>query len=542
MNREALIEDVLDKVAGTMLIGPWRFHSIWRDLRELIPGRHSLTQHVVQFAFWQFRKKPKVAALRKHLAKHGDLVAVIREDRKIQRAVARWEVVARELADALLQVEPPSSDVSGAPSEVSWHDATHVERTLAQLVGRRQAWMAKLAKELVATCAANVEAESLAAVVAVSDVFRSAFQRFDSVRQLANRSRVGQMRPCGVAPRSWRVPEIVSPQQLADWLALPLSRLLWLANGTAEFRSSAAAQHYRYRWSPKRSRGYRLIEAPKPALKSVQQDILHGILNRIPGDGSSHGFQSGRNIKTYCAPHIDSAMVLRLDLKDFYVSVQRKRVQAIFRTAGYPEAVVQLLSQLCTNCTPRSVIALSPALGARTTDENAFRASHLPQGAPTSPALANLSAYRLDRRMSGLAAKFCANYTRYADDLLFSGEADFARQAKRFHVLALAIALDEGFQIQPRKTRMMRRGVRQTAGGLVVNDKVNTSRREYERLKATLHNCKKFGPESQNRQGHADFEAHLRGLVSFHAHINPARGQSLLRAFQDAFSGSDETP
>ena len=81
----------------------------------------------------------------------------------------------------------------------------------------------------------------------------------------------------------------------------------------------------------------------------------------------------------------------------------------------------------------------------------------------------------------------------------------------------------------------MRRGVRQRAAGLSLNDKVNTNRRDYEKLKAILHNCAKFGPESQNRNGHTDFGSHLRGLVEFHALVNPQRGEKLKRAWERVF-------
>ena len=105
---------------------------------------------------------------------------------------------------------------------------------------------------------------------------------------------------------------------------------------------------------------------------------------------------------------------------------------------------------------------------------------HLPQGAPTSPALANICAYRIDCRLTGLAEASGAVYTRYADDLAFSGGEDFERSAERFAIRAAAILLEEGFQVHHRKTRIMRQGVRQYLAGVVINEHVNVIRRDYD--------------------------------------------------------------
>lgn len=157
---------------------------------------------------------------------------------------------------------------------------------------------------------------------------------------------------------------------------------------------------------------------------------------------------------------------------------------------------------------------------------------HLPQGAPTSPALANLAAFHLDCRLTGLARSVGAAYTRYADDLVFSGGHDFGRMAGRVLIQAGAIALDEGFEVNTRKTRIMRQSVAQRAAGLVLNQRVNIPRREYDQLKAILHNCVKSGPGGQNRSTRADFRAHLAGRIAYVKQTNPARGARLWETFQ----------
>ena len=198
-------------------------------------------------------------------------------------------------------------------------------------------------------------------------------------------------------------------------------------------------------------------------------------------------FEPGRSIATFVAPHVGQTIVLKMDLRDFFVSITSARVMSMFLTAGYPEAVARLLTGLCTNTVPLDVWKQSAGLGPAPSHspENwlarrRYRQPHLPQGAPTSPALANLAAYRLDARLAGLAKTAEARYTRYADDLLFSGGEAFARSIRRFLVHAAAIALEEGFAVQHHKTRVMRQGVQQRAAGVVINQKANIPRREYE--------------------------------------------------------------
>jgi RNA-directed DNA polymerase len=131
-----------------------------------------------------------------------------------------------------------------------------------------------------------------------------------------------------------------------------------------------------------------------------------------------------------------------------------------------------------------------------------------------------------------LAAAAGALYTRYADDLAFSGDEEFERRAGRFSIHVAAILLEEGFSVHHRKTRIMRQGVRQQLAGLVVNRRINIRRGDFDRLKATLTNCIRHGPESQNREAHPRFRAHLEGRVAFVEAINPGKGSRLRALFQ----------
>ena len=122
-----------------------------------------------------------------------------------------------------------------------------------------------------------------------------------------------------------------------------------------------------------------------------------------------------------------------------------------------------------------------------------------------------------------------AQYTRYADDLAFSGDEEFARCVERFSVQVARIVAEEGFAVNHRKTRVMRRSVRQHLAGLVVNERANVRRTDSDTLKAILTNCVRLGVESQNREGHADFRAHLTGRVAFVKAVNPEKGKKLER-------------
>jgi hypothetical protein len=120
-----------------------------------------------------------------------------------------------------------------------------------------------------------------------------------------------------------------------------------------------------------------------------------------------------------------------------------------------------------------------------------------------------------------------AEYTRFADDLAFSGDEQFEKRAERFSIHVAAILLEEGFRVNHRKTRIMRQGVRQHLAGVVVNKRTNVIRNDFDRLKATLTNCIRHGPQTQNRAAHPDFRSHLAGRVAFIASINASRGHRL---------------
>jgi len=348
-----------------------------------------------------------------------------------------------------------------------------------------------------------------------------------------------RMRPVSSAS-NWNVPAIGSIGALAQWLQLTPGELEWLADLnrlTTRFPSPSQSRlgHYHYRLLVKSSGALRLIESPKQHLKQLQRQILAGILEQIPLHAAAHGFVKHRSIKSFAASHAGRALVARMDLHDFFPSIRRDRVQGLFRTAGYPESVADLLGGICTHPAPRGIWkSLAGGVSPETMAEARalYAWPHLPQGAPTSPAIANICMYRVDSRLDGLAKSTGGTYTRYADDLAFSGDAHFARSVERLLAQAAAILAEEGFAVHHRKTRIMRQSVRQQLAGLVVNQQPNIMRGDFDRLKATLTNCIRHGPETQNRDAHPAFRLHLEGKIAFVEMINPARGARLRRIYE----------
>jgi hypothetical protein len=358
-------------------------------------------------------------------------------------------------------------------------------------LGRRWRWLRPLAQRYVVAFAGQTRPRQRNVVqFLLRDAgFRSAWSRHLhelQVEQWLTESQ--QMQPVAAAA-TWDVPATESAGALANWLLLDHGELAWFADlkGLGYKRNQPRLRHYHYQVRTKRSGSIRLIEAPKVRLKKLQRQILAGILARIPPHPAAQGFLKGRSIKTFVAPHVGQRVVLRMDLQDFFPSISGARIQALFRTMGYPETVADLLGGICTNATPRDVWKAAPfdipPLQVREAGE-LYSRPHLPQGAPTSPALANICAYRVDCRLASLAKSVGAEYTRYADDLAFSGGEPFERCVERFAAHVAAILHEEGFRVHHRKTRIMRQSVRQHLAGLVANRRMNIVRADFDRLKA----------------------------------------------------------
>ncbi len=323
------------------------------------------------------------------------------------------------------------------------------------------------------------------------------------------------------------LPVLATTRALSDWLALPDGQLIRFADphGLSARAPSHFAPHYFHHLIPKSNGRLRLIEEPKPFLKHLQRRILHGILNHVPPHDAAYGFRTRSNCINAASRHAGEGVVLCFDLADFFPAIPFARIHALFRSLGYPTAVARALTHICTAITPAPVLRTSN-LAAR----DALSNRHLPQGAPTSPAIANLCALQLDSRLSGLARRFEATYTRYADDLTFSGDPAIAPILLR---AVPDIIRDAGFRLNPAKTRTMPAGTRQTVTGLIVNQHVNIPRPAYDLLKATIHHL--ANPADPRRTDLA-FLARLSGQIAWVMQVNPYKGQRLAKRLDDSLT------
>ncbi|MCB9952659.1 MAG: RNA-directed DNA polymerase [Planctomycetaceae bacterium] len=337
-----------------------------------------------------------------------------------------------------------------------------------------------------------------------------------------------QTRPHPVLRVSGDLPILKSVRDFANFLRMPVNSLQALADvNSREARTlDARHRHYNYRWIQKRSGGQRLIEIPKERLKHAQSQLLECILRHVPVHEAARAYRRGLSLRDAVEQHVGQRILLRIDLQDFFPSIGVGKVRQVFRHLGYPSVVAMHMAGLCTNVVPQAVL--------ETTSSNhrlshVYQLPHLPQGAPTSAVLSNLASYRMDARLTGLAAYWSMQYTRYADDLLFSGDSLSAAQVSRLRTQILAVASDEGFRIRRYKTKVMRAGRQQSALGLTLNSQANTMRRDFDNLRALLNNAVRHGLESQNRDNHPKFLEHLAGRVAYHRSMNPKRGARLDR-------------
>ena len=252
------------------------------------------------------------------------------------------------------------------------------------------------------------------------------------------------------------LPFLQTPAELAAALGLSVTKLRWLC-----FHTEAATRvHYVQFEVPKKSGGTRTLSAPHQTLAAAQQWVMEHILMKLPVEPPAHGFVPGRSTLTNAKPHAGKDIVVNVDLKSFFPSVGFARVRHLFSRAGYSGAVATLLALLCTECPRRKVMYEG------TTYFVATGPRGLPQGACTSPAASNQVARRLDRRLGGLARKMGLEYTRYADDLTFSAGPGFGGRVGYLLARVRHVASDEGFSLNPKKTRVQRPNARQAGNGV----------------------------------------------------------------------------
>lgn len=244
-----------------------------------------------------------------------------------------------------------------------------------------------------------------------------------------------------------------------------LSLLVGLKSEYLANAINANHKHWRTFSIPKRSGGKREISVPYPALLSVQRWIYTNILQKISVSPYCHGFVKRKSILTNCKWHIGKENLLKIDLSDFFPSIKINRVIYLFKSFGYNKKVSYYLAALCC------------------------QDGHLPQGAPTSPYLSNLICRPLDFRLKCLSKKKGLNYTRYADDLAFSGN--------NIHTSLITtiakIIEDEGFHVNANKTRLYKRHCRRILTGICITDKLSVPRELKRDIRKEIYYIRKYG-------------------------------------------------
>nr|MBF0221620.1 RNA-directed DNA polymerase [Desulfobulbaceae bacterium] len=307
------------------------------------------------------------------------------------------------------------------------------------------------------------------------------------------------------------IPCVFNRQHLADTLGISLVAMDELAQNSPKYYTRFSAA--------KKNGAQREILAPKAELKTVQRKILDFLLIKVPLNNHAEGFRKNRSIVTNAQRHTDKKVLIKMDIKDFFPSTKAKRVFGMFFSLGYPEGVASTLTNLTT-----------------------FK-GRLATGAPTSPAISNVLCRRLDKRFARLGEKCDFSYSRYADDLtVSSNNTNLAGLLPLFK----EIVLEEGYELNENKLRIMRSGSRQKVTGVVVNIKPNIDKNEIRKLRAVVYNCrhkdinKEIYKWAQMEKSHPEpsqytldtFKRSVSAKINFVKMVNHKAGEKLLADFK----------
>lgn len=269
--------------------------------------------------------------------------------------------------------------------------------------------------------------------------------------------------------------------------------------------SNSIEKHYHQVQLPKRDGGYRNLSVPDPLLKTIQRRITQVLLLHMPISSHAMAYRYGGSTYRNAAPHVGQPAVLKLDIQHFFDSILYTTVKdAAFPSDIYAEPLRVLLTMLC------------------------YHRDALPQGAPSSPAITNIIMRRFDADMGAWCASRKICYTRYCDDLTFSGSFS-PREVTAF---AAARLRESGFFLNERKTRFIPAGKRQIVTGLVVNDAISVPADYLRKLRQELYYCRKYGvTDHMAHLGIAGSAEHylmqLLGKANYGLQITPGKPELL---------------
>jgi RNA-directed DNA polymerase len=277
---------------------------------------------------------------------------------------------------------------------------------------------------------------------------------------------------------------------------------------------------------PKRDGRTRAISSPEPVLMDVQRWILAHILNSCSPDNSSFAYQRGRSIVQCASAHVGARWMVKLDIHNFFPSIREHRVFAIFVGLGYPRLLSLELARLCTRTTEPVPQMLRVTRYRGKAPYHFFARGHLPQGSPTSGALANLVMRDTDQAMTTYADNEGLTFTRYSDDIVFSNTQEFSREMARAIIARVAETLrSAGLQLHRKKTRVITPGARKIVLGLLVDtDRPRLLPEFKRRVEVHVRGVDKFGLSAHAE--HRRFDSilsminHIDGCIAFASSVD----------------------
>ena len=317
--------------------------------------------------------------------------------------------------------------------------------------------------------------------------------------------------------RLWNqdLPLCNTAEEIASLMGITIDQLCFLTSN----RKSSILSHYICFKIPKKTGGERFISAPIPDLKQAQRWILRNILQKLEVHPAAHGFCQERSIITNATPHMSADIVINFDLKDFFPSIYYKRVKGLFNSLGYGETAANIFALFCTAPDIEQLQLNNKC------DRVALKNRYLPQGSPTSPVISNLLCRNLDKRLTLMAKKKGFIYTRYADDLTFSASGKHLCHTSNIIKQVKSIVIDEGFTINQDKTRVMGKSQQQEVTGVVVNEKLNLSRKTLKQFRATLYQIETEGYNGKSWGKSKNVLPAIIGFANFVTMVNPEKGK-----------------
>lgn len=339
------------------------------------------------------------------------------------------------------------------------------------------------------------------------------------------------------AVQSKGFPAILSLRHLADSVRVSYSFL----------REVVGRRTDPYRSFPirKRTGGYRVICVPAFSLLRVQRWLQKYILQKMPTHPSSHAYARGCSPLRCAAMHAGCRWLVKIDIRRFFESINEIRVYRVFRECGYESLVAFELARLSTRLPDRDHLPTGSRWLIHSPETYKIRSyrsthlGHLPQGAPTSPMLANLVMRRFDALAEGIAREYELAYTRYSDDLTFStSNSEFRRETAK-ELIGRTYGLLRSFDLQPKtsKTNVVPPGARRVVLGLTVNgDRPRLTREMRRKLECHVYFVAKLGYAIHARERGFDSALgcfhYLQGLIAYASQVDPAFGKTL----QDSLS------